>query len=76
MIMSKSIKVVSDLLLKRWRNWCVIDVCIVVFAMSVDSDINGVAVLLIWIFFADDAIDSLRNYINIKVGDREVTIID
>jgi len=67
--MSKLIKVVNDFLFKRWKNWCVIDVCIVVFAMSVDSDISAVAVLLVWAFFADDAIDSLRNYINGKVGD-------
>ena len=74
--MSKSIKVVSDFLFERKRGWCFVDVCIIMFAIFAHNDYAAIAVILAWAFFADDAIDSLRNYINSKVGDREVTIID
>jgi len=76
MIMSKLIKMVSDFLFERKRSWCVVDVCIIMFAIFAHNDYAAIAVLLAWAFFADDAIDSLRNYINEKVGDREAAVID
>lgn len=74
--MSKLIKMVSDFLFKRWRNWCTTDMCIVVFAMSLSNDYAAIAVLLAWLYFSEDAIDAIRNYINGKVGDREAAVID